>query len=155
LLNEQKRFIDAENALKRALAKAPDAASAYFQLARAQTQLGNYADALGNYEKVLTLKPDNAEVLNNLALLYTTATNLEVRSPRMAVQLAIRACDATSSQNARFMDTLARAYAATGDFFQAITWEEKAIKRARQLSDEELARELQPRYQLYVDHKTD
>ena len=155
LLNDQGRFSDAESSLDRALSKDPDLAKARFQAARAQTHMGKYADAIGNYEKVLTLTPDNPEVLNNLALMYATATNTEVRSPKMAVQLATRACDATTSQNARFMDTLARAYAADGDFFQAITWEDKAVKRARQLSDEELGRELQPRYQLYLDHKTD
>jgi tetratricopeptide (TPR) repeat protein len=155
LLNDQGRFSDAENSLNRALSKDPNFAKAHFQLARAQTRLGKYADAIGHYEQVLTLTPDNPEVLNNLALVYATATNTEVRSPKMGVLLATRACDATTSQNARFMDTLARAYAAAGDFFQAITWEDKAVKRARQLSDEELGRELQPRYQLYLDHKTD
>jgi hypothetical protein len=68
--------------------------------------------------------------------------------------LATRACDATTNQNARYMDTLARSYAADGDFFQAITWEEKALHRARQLNDEELARELEARDALFLDHKT-
>jgi tetratricopeptide (TPR) repeat protein len=155
LLNDQGRFSDAESSLNRALSKDPNLAKVHFQMARAETHVGKYADAIDHYEKVLTLTPDNPEVLNNLALLYATATNAEVRSPKMAVLLATRACDATTSQNARFMDTLARAYAADGDFFQAITWEDKAVKRARQLSDEELARELEPRSQLYLDHKTD
>jgi tetratricopeptide (TPR) repeat protein len=155
LLNDQGQFSDAETSLIRAVSEDPNSAKARFQLARAQTRLGKYGDAIGHYEKVLTLTPDNPDVLNNLALLYATATNTEVRSPKMGVLLATRACDATTSQNARFMDTLARAYAAEGDFFQAITWEEKAVKRAGQLSDDELTRELEPRYQLYLDHKTD
>ena len=155
LLSEQGRYAEAESTLNRALARNPDMADARFQLAHTQVQRGNYADAIGNYEKVLTLRPDNPEVLNSLALLYVSATNSEVNSPKMGILLATRACAATTSQNARFMDTLARAYAATGDFFQAITWEEKALKRANQISDEELVRQLQSRYQLYLDHKTD
>jgi hypothetical protein len=73
----------------------------------------------------------------------------------MAVLLATRACDATTSQNARYMDTLARAHAADGDFFQAITWEDKAVKRAAQLGDHDLLRELQPHFNLFVQHKTE
>ncbi len=157
LLNEEGRFADAENSLNRAVSKDPSVAEAHFQLAKVQTRLGKYADAIGQHcERVLTLTPDNPEGnLNNLALLYATASNAELRTPKMAVLLATRACDATTSQNARFMDTLARAYAAEGDFFQAISWEDKAVKRATQLSDGELGRELQPRYQLYLEHKTD
>ncbi len=155
LLNEQRRYSDAESSLNRAVSRDPNFAEAHFQLAKAQSHLGKYAEAIGHFEKVLTLRPDNPEVLNNLALLYATATNSEVRSPKMAVLLATRACDATASQNAPFMDTLARAYAAAGDFFQAITWEDKAVKRAGQLSDDELARQLQSRYQLYLDHKAE
>ncbi len=155
LLNDQGRFSDAETSLNRALAKDANLARPHFQLARAQTRLGKFDEAIGHYEKVLTMTPDNPEVLNNLALIYATATNNEVRSPKMAILLGIRACDATTSQNARFMDTLARAYAAAGDFFQAITWEDKAVKRARQLNDDELTRELQPRYELFLEHKAD
>jgi hypothetical protein len=93
--------------------------------------------------------------LNNLALLYATATNREVRSSKMAVLLATRACDATTSQNARYMDTLARAYAADGDFVQAIAWEDKAVRRATQLADHDLLRELQPRFSLFVQHRAE
>ncbi|HEX3720068.1 MAG TPA: tetratricopeptide repeat protein [Verrucomicrobiae bacterium] len=155
LLNDQGNFSDAETSLKRAVSEDPNLASAQFQLAVAQGRLGNYAETLAHYEKALSLTPDDPETLNNLALIYATATNNEVRSPKMAVQLATRACDATASQNARFMDTLARSYAADGNFFQAITWEDKAIKRATQLNEHKLADEFQARYQLYLNHKTE
>jgi len=155
LLNDQGRYSDAENSLNRALSKDANLGKCHLQLARAQTRLGDYGDAIGHYEKVLTLTPDNPEVLNDLALIYATATNAEVRSPKMAVLLATRACDATTSQNAAFMDTLARAYAAGGEFFQAIMWEDKALKRARQLNDEEMVGDMQSRYELFLEHKMD
>ncbi len=155
MLNAEGRFSDAASSLNRAVAADSNLAKAHFQLALAQAQLGDYSDAIAHYEKVLSLTPDNPEVLNNLALMYATATNAEVRSPKMAVLLATRACDATTSQNARFMDTLARAYAAEKEFFQAITWEDKALKRAAQLHDEDLTAELRPRYDRYLDHKAE
>jgi hypothetical protein len=52
------------------------------------------------------------------------------------------------------MDTLARSYAADGDFSQALTWEDKAMRRATQLSDDQQVREFQQRYALFLDHKT-
>jgi len=60
----------------------------------------------------------------------------------MAVSLATRACDATNNKNARYMDTLARAYAADGDFFQAVVWEDKAVQCATQSTDHDLLREM-------------
>jgi hypothetical protein len=69
------------------------------------------------------------------------------------VQLATRACDATTQQNARYLDTLARSCAADGDFFKAIAWEDKAIHRATQLGDVDLAQELQARQALFTEHK--
>jgi tetratricopeptide (TPR) repeat protein len=155
LLNNEGRFSDAVSALNRGIAEDPNLPKAQFQLALAEGHLGNYASAIGHYEKALSLTPDNPEVLNSLALIYATATNDEVRSPKMGVLLATRACDATTSQNARFMDTLARAYAAELEYFPAITWEEKALKRATQLHDEDLEAELQRRYARYIEHKPD
>jgi len=155
LLNQLGKFAEAEPCLLRAVSKGTNTAPAHFQLALAEDHLGKYAEAIEHYGKVLTLTPDDPATLNNLALLYATATNTEVRTPKMAAQLATRACDATTNQNARYMDTLARCYAAAGDFFQAITWEDKAIHRATQLNDGDLARELQARYALYLEHKTE
>jgi tetratricopeptide (TPR) repeat protein len=155
LLNKQGKLPQAEACLKTAVAQQPGLGAAQFQLAVAEDRQGKYADAIGHYEATLASIPDDVATLNNLALLYATATNQEVRSSKMAVMLATRACDATTSQNARYMDTLARAYAADGDFSQAIAWEDKAVRRATQLADHDLLRELQPRLSLFVQHKTE
>jgi tetratricopeptide (TPR) repeat protein len=153
LLNRMGKYPEAEERLIRAVVEQPGLGAAQFQLALAQDRQGKYADAIGHYEATLAAQPDDPAALNNLALLYTTATNEEVRSSKMAVLLATRACDATSSQTPRYLDTLARAYAADGDFFQAIAWEDKAVRRATQLDDHDLLRELQPRFSLFVQHK--
>jgi tetratricopeptide (TPR) repeat protein len=155
LLNKQGKYAQAEVCLRKAVVQQPGSGAAQFQLALAQQSQGNYADAIEHYEETLVALPDDAPTLNNLALLYATATNPEARSSKMAVFLATRACDATTGQNARYMDTLARAYAADGDFFQAIAWEDKAVRRAAQLSDHDLLRELQPRFHLFVQHKSE
>jgi tetratricopeptide (TPR) repeat protein len=155
LLNEQGKFGEAESCLVRAVKLDSSLARAHSELALAKTRLGNYAEGIEHYEKVLALIHDDPATLNSLALLYATATNSDVLSPKMAVQLATRACDATTSQNARYMDTLARSYAADRDFLQAISWEDKALRRAGQLGDRELAGELEARYSLFLAHKTE
>lgn len=153
LLNQLGQYPQAEASLEKAVALQPASGPAQFQLALAQDRQGKYADAVAHYEATLASLPDDPPTLNNLALLYATATNQQARSSKMAVLLATRACDATASQNARYMDTLARAYAADGDFFQAITWEDKAVRRATQLRNHELVRELQPRFTRFEQHK--
>jgi tetratricopeptide (TPR) repeat protein len=155
LLNKLGELPQAEACLNKAVLQQPGLGAAQFQLAVAQDRQGEYADAIGHYEATLASIPDDVATLNNLALLYATATNQEARSSKMAVLLATRACDATTSQNARYMDTLARAYAADGDFVQAIAWEDKAVRRATQLADHDLLRELQPRFSLFAQHKTE
>jgi tetratricopeptide (TPR) repeat protein len=155
LLNKEGKLPEAEARLNKAVLQQPGLGAAQFQLAVAQDRQGKYADAIGHYEATLAAIPDDVATLNNLALLYATATNPEARSSKMAVMLATRACDATASQNARYMDTLARAYAADGDFIQALDWEGKAVRRATQLGDHDLLRELQPRFSLFVQHKTE
>jgi len=153
LRNELGQYVEAESCLVRAVAEDSGLATAHFQLALAEDHLGKYAEAIEHYEKALQLIPNDPNTLNNLALLYASATNLEVRTPKMAVLLATRACDATTDQNARYMDTLALSYAADGDLFQAITWEDKAIHRATQLGNQELARELQEHEALFAGDK--
>lgn len=155
LLNAQGKFSEAEACLEKAVAQQARLGEAQFQLALAQDRQGKYADAIAHYEATLTIIPDDPATLNNLALLYAIATNKEVRSSKMAILLATRACDATNNENARYMDTLARAYATDGDFFQAINWEEKAVHRAALSVDHDLLRELQPHLTLFGQHRSE
>jgi tetratricopeptide (TPR) repeat protein len=154
LLNRQEDFAKAAESLGKAVQQRPDLGAAQFQLALAYERQGKYAEAIAHYEATLADVPDDPAALNSLALLYTTASDPEIRSAKMAILLATRACDSTANQNARYLDTLARAYAADGDFYQAISWEDKAVRRATQLRDHDLLRELEPRFSLYVQHKS-
>jgi tetratricopeptide (TPR) repeat protein len=154
-LSKQGKFPEAEARLTKAVMLQPGLGAAQFQLAVAQDHQGEYADAIGHYEATLVAIPDDPAALDNLALLYATATNQDVRSSKMAVVLATRACDATDNQNARYLDTLGRAYASDGDFNQARDWESKAVQRAAQLGNHELLREFQPRFILFLQHKTE
>ena len=155
MLSQLGKFPEAEACLTKAVELQPGLGAAQFQLGVALDHQGKYAEAIGHYEAALAAVPDDPATLDKLALLYATATNQEVRSPKMAVLLATRACDATTDQNARYMDTLARAYAADGDFFQATAWEDKAVRRATQLNNQGLLLELEPHFRMFVQHKAE
>jgi tetratricopeptide (TPR) repeat protein len=155
LLVERGHFPEAEACLVRAVNKDPSLAAAYSALALAEVREGKFAEAIGHYESVLSLLHDDPATLDGLAQLYTSATNTDFFSPKMAAQLAARACEATGLQNAQYMDTLARSYAAAGDFLEAISWEDKAAHRATQLDDHRLAAEFQARCGLFIEHKAE
>ncbi|HWD19594.1 MAG TPA: tetratricopeptide repeat protein [Verrucomicrobiae bacterium] len=155
LLAALRKDAEAESYLRKATLDKPELAEAHFALAGVERQLGKEADAIAQYQATLALRADDPAALEGLGLLYATATNADLRSPKMAVQLATRANDATTAQNPRFLDTLARCYAADGDFLQAQNWEQQAIHRAEQIRDVPLLRELRPRATLFNQHKTE
>jgi len=66
---------------------------------------------------------DNAEAMNNLALLMATSRNTAVRNPQQAIVLATKA--AAAKNNPDYLDTLAAAYFANGQTDRAIETEQR------------------------------
>ncbi len=117
----------------------------YHNRARIHAQLGNHEAAIADNLEALNLCPDDARTCNNLAWLWSTSPRLEQRDPTRAITFARRACELTQWQVAGFLDTLAAAYAAAGQFTEAIEQQCRAIKLA---SENEKA-EYQSRLALY------
>jgi len=113
----------------------PDAATslviAHFQLGVVDEKQGRELDAVGEYTKVLELKPDDPDSLNNLAWLYATAKDPRVRNPSRAQEYAEKAVAAATLQKSQrlfsYLDTLAEALYANGEFDKAIETEKKAL----------------------------
>jgi tetratricopeptide (TPR) repeat protein len=155
VLNQEGKFAEAETNLARAAAMRADLPSLQFQLALAQQKQGKFTEAIAHYESALAGTPDEPDSLNNLALIHATATNADARNPKLAVSLATRASAAAGDRNPRYLDTLARSYAADGDFTQAALWEKKAMDRAGELGDKALEGESSARYALFQRHQTE
>jgi tetratricopeptide (TPR) repeat protein len=152
-LNQEAKFAEAETNLSKAAAMRADLPNVQYQLALAEQKQGKFTEAIAHYETALSQTPEQPDTLNNLALIYATATGADARNPKMAVSLATRASTAAADKNPRFLDTLARSYAADGDFLQAALWEKKAMDQAGQAGDKDLQSELGARYALFQQHK--
>ncbi|MGA9722345.1 MAG: tetratricopeptide repeat protein [Candidatus Binatus sp.] len=89
--------------------------------------VGEYRLALEDYDHALALASDDWGTANAAAWFLGTCPDATVRDGKRALTLAKKACDLSSWQNGYVIDTLAAALAGTGDFVQAVTWQERSI----------------------------
>jgi len=87
-----------------------------------------YSAAVEHYEKALDAEPDYIFVKFQLAWLFATCRDPELRDGDMAVDLALDVCSATASRSARAFDALGAAYAEAGEFERAVQAAERAIE---------------------------
>ena len=118
-----------ERIIQREIENNPEDADLYQGLGDLYYNTGNLAGVRDAYEKSLALKGDNPHVLNNLAWLYATSADEQLRDPQRALLLA-RDADILQKE-VHIMDTLAEAYFANGMYVEAIETGTRALNRAR------------------------
>ncbi len=87
---------------------------------------GRYRLALADLDRVLGLKPDLAEAHNSRAWILATSPDAEVRNGKEAVKAALAALGIKDI--GQYRDTLAAAFAETGQFKRAIAEQRYAIE---------------------------
>jgi tetratricopeptide (TPR) repeat protein len=105
-------------------------AAAYANRGYIHKRLGDPASAITDYEKSIELDANGAGALNDLAWLLATSPDDSIRNGERAVELATKACELARNRNADYLDTLAAALAAQGDFAGAAAKAQAAIELA-------------------------
>jgi tetratricopeptide (TPR) repeat protein len=152
-LKFQGRPDEAIDHFQSALRIRPDYAEAYVNLGITLASQGRFDEAISHYRKAIDLKPDFVEALNNLAWVLVVNPDPKMRDANEAIVLAERASELTKQQNPTILNTLAAAYAASGQFDRAITTVQKAIELADSAGNNELSNRLGKQLELYKQGK--
>jgi tetratricopeptide (TPR) repeat protein len=128
----------------------PKFATAYSNRGDARSDKKEYDKAIADYNEAIRLDPKYAGAYNGRAWLWATCPDAKYRDGKKAVQSATAACELSEWKNSDYLDTLAAANAATGDFDSAVKWQSKAIEL---LSDERTKEDYRSRLRLYLEKK--
>ena len=108
-------------------AQQKETADEHYSRAHALSAAGNLKGAIAEYQAALRLEPNSVEALNNLALLYATASDTALRDPSKALKYALQAVVLDNAKMADHLETLAKAYDANGDHENAVLMEQRAL----------------------------
>jgi len=122
---------------------------------KAQTCLDvrRFDDARKAMEEAVHIDGLDTECLNDLAWLLATAPDGRVRNPHRAIALAHKCCELSKWADAYCIDTLAASYAASGDFNQAIHYQELAMQALSTSERGDQLATMQDRLKLYSSHQ--
>ena len=152
-LLQQGHAAEALPELEQTLQMKPKFASGEEALATALQSLGNSTEALIHWRKALALEPGSISALSGAAWLLATAQDASDRNGAEAVTLAESANEISSSKNPEVLDTLAAAYAESGDFVKAREFANRALGLAITEKDKALTTAIRGRIQLYSEGK--
>lgn len=113
-----------------ALRQYPGFIEAALLRAKINSYLGKYAEALKEFNYLIAIHPRNvtlARALNDRAWFQATCSDAAFRNGRQAVKDAKAACSMMAWKDEDMIDTLAAAYAETGDFDSAARYAAQAL----------------------------
>lgn len=132
-----------------ALQANPENPEARYQLAALYSAKGEAASSISQLEEAVRLAPDWPLALNNLAWMRATERDSRLRNGSEAARLAMQAVTLTGKRDPSTLDTLAAAYAESGQFDLAAQTAQVALQTARAGNETNLAMEIQRRLRLY------
>jgi len=139
--------------LRASLAQNPDYAPAHFELGQILINHRQPEQAKMHFAAALHNAPALWAPLNDLAWAYATHPNPRARNGSLALILAECVAESAQEKTPAILDTLAAAYAETGQFNRAVETASKAMVLARQTGDAALADRIGTRLELYRSGK--
>lgn len=149
LLLDRGEFAGAIEPLTTATGLSRDSAGVRAALGRALVGAGRPAEAVLAFEAALEVEPDTPAALGPLIAILAAHPRRELRDPPEALGLAERLAARFSFGEPRSLDLLGAAYAANGDFPNAIRAAERAAELAEQSGAADHAAALRERLALY------
>lgn len=128
VLTRQRRYDEALADFNYAIQIDPLNAQAYRLRAGVNVEREKYADAVGDYNAAARLFPNDGALNNDRAWLLATCPDATYRNGEQAVKDATLACESCAWQVYNRLGSLAAAYAESGDFEQAVKWQQKCIE---------------------------
>jgi len=127
----------------------PGAINSLFGLGNSFLAQRRFTEAIQCYRQLIALQPDMVPALNRLAWLLATHSDDSVRNGTDALRFATRACELTANNDPLSLNSLAAAYAETGQFDQAVATAQRALDLATTSGQTQLAGILQKLVDLY------
>ena len=122
-------------------------------LADAYQFLGQYREAMSAYRLAIEADRELGRAYQNAAWLMATCPDTKVRNPKNALEAARRAIELDGDGDPRYLDTLAAAQAANGQFSDAVETVKDAMKNAAQVSTPEDMEAMKQRMVAYQNKK--
>ena len=153
ILLEQGRHAEAIMSFEKALDIYPEHINARYNLGMSLWASGNSKAAVAQYRQVLEMKPDWRMAANSLAWILATDRDEDVRNGDAALKWAQVAVQGKHRNNPEYLDTLAAAYAETGQSETAVRIAQQALSLARDSEDMVLSEAVEERLRLYKSGK--
>jgi tetratricopeptide (TPR) repeat protein len=136
--------------LERTVALRPEYAPGEVALSKTYDALGEDAKALVHWRRTLALEPNNVTAHVGAARILASSPDDALRNGTEAMTLAEQANELTSGSDTHVLDTLAAAYAETGQFPQALATANRALTLAVDRGNTTLAEAIRYRISLYT-----
>jgi serine/threonine-protein kinase len=129
-LQHERDLAGAVAAFQRSIDLDPAGFVARHSLAQVLQQQGRYGEAEQAYLGTIKAQPTHFAVAtyDSLARLLATCPDDKVRDGNRAIEYATKACEWTAWKNPMYLDTLAAAYAAAGQFENAVRYQTRVLE---------------------------